>query len=334
MKKVLFFAFAVAALAGCAKEDVVFENKEAISFDNMFVDNATRSIDNTFSATNLPTSFKVYGTTQGNEDGAVAVPIFNGVEVAFADGNWAYEDEYTQYWINGNTYNFAAVVNGAIADDKTIAYTADGTTDLLYAKNNYGVYTKGTSEQTVAFTFSHLLSKVMFTFQNTMTSNTDDNKYTYTVENIKITNAYPAGSYDITKFDAKNGWTVSGTQSAVEFGNITDATNDADVVDAIHVGAVGVADDATSRYSRLLIPNAYTDLNITCTITTYLNGSLVDVENYSKTFAQTFEEGKAYNFVLSKGNPGEQILFTVTTVSEWGNGNTANTDGDNDAVIL
>lgn len=327
MKKILIFALAAAAMVSCSTDEVVDIKKESIGFDKLFVDNSTRAIDGSFSSTNMPKSFQVYGITKGDETNAPEVPIFNNVKVENTSEGWKYADQYTQYWIDGNTYNFAAVVNGAISTDKKIAYTADGTTDLLYAKNNYGKYTKGsTSATTVPFTFKHLLSKVQFTVKNNMASQIKGNVYTYKVTDVKINKAYLAGSYDITKFGTNvAGWTVSGDPGVVEFGNVSNATNTADAADAVAIGTwkesaeapeEGIA-SATSRYSRLLIPATYSALNITCTITTYLNGSAVDVEKYDKNIAITLAEGNAYNFIIEKGAPGEPILFSVDKLTDW-----------------
>ena len=57
-------------------------------------------------------------------------------------------------------------------------------------------------------------------------------------------------------------------------------------------------------------------MNIQCTITTYLNGGQVDVENYNKDIAINLEEGKAYNFVITL-KLDEPIKFTATTMTDW-----------------
>ena len=312
MKKTLFAFLAMAALAACAKEEVVTVNHEAIAFDNAFVDNSTKTTDNSFSATNLPESFVVYGTTQhvGND----AVSIFNAVEVAKNDGEYKYADENTQYWIEGNAYKFAALVN---ADPNkvtnvdllpsslvyTAAYLADGTVadtpDLMYAT---AIATGlAASNPDVAFTFNHLLANIKFTLKNTMTYNPAANLYEYAMTDIQINNAYTSGTCTL----ATKLWSNQATaDKVVKFGNVA------------YVGDAGTL-SASSDYARLLIPAQYTDLNITFTLTTTLNDKVVNVENITLTPAVTLEAGKAYNFVVEKGNPGEKIEFTVTTVSDW-----------------
>lgn len=314
MKKTIFTVLAVAALVACAKEEVVTVNQEAIAFENAFVDNATKTTDNSFSAAKLPTEFIVYGTTQ--HLGQDAVSIFNGVQVA-KDGNvYKYSTNNTQYWIDGNEYNFAALVNAAKADvtcsdlmPVSVAYTAvyDATTgdtpDLMYSTP---VTREGeaTGNETVKFTFNHLLANVKFTIENTMTNNPELNLYEYTVTDIKINNAYTTGTCAL----ATKSWSdQEDNNKVVKFGN---------------VAAVGAATkkSAASDYARLVIPGTYTDLNITFTLTTTLNSNVVNIENLTITPDVTFEAGKSYNLLISKNNPGEVIEFSVQTVTGWVNG--------------
>ena len=354
MKKILFLGLAAAALASCSQDEALeVVAPEAIGFSNAFVNNATRAIDGTLNSGNL-SSFQVYGSVQGTGTGEGSVNIFSGVEVkkkgdsetlasnAVVYNNlWWYDGAYTQYWITGNNYQFAAIVNGTAAsftkDSKgkdnmptTISYNASEQKDLLFAKYDITGY-NGSNNGVVEFTFDHLLSKVQFTFVNEMTSNTADIMYTYRVSNVKITNAYMNGTYDITKYNVtgQNPWAVTTTgdnaRAAVEFGNIS-ATDDSSA-DAIQVGAIASLASSTSHFQKLLIPNTYTDMQITCKIETLLNDVVIDTEE-THTIAPTsitLEAGHAYNFVISKGNPGEVIKFTVTEVHQW-NPDTGGTD--------
>lgn len=340
MKKTLFIIAALATLAACSKTEVVdMAPKTAISFGESFVDNATRSIDATLNTSTLD-AFKVYGSVTWKEnpsDQGNTVNLYSGVEVkkgtpetgAVSSGDWWYKGDYTQYWIEGNAYKFAAIVNGTAAIfDKdannvdnmplTISYNAADQKDLLYAEHSVDNYAANTGLDVVKFTFNHLLSKVQFTFKNTMTSNTATNMYTYRVSDIKITNAYMNGTYTI---DGST-WAVTTTgtnpRGEVAFGNITNADDSSDSSDAIQVGAVSDGASATSHYSRLLIPNAYTDLKITYTLETLLNNKVIDKDACAANPASiTLEAGHAYNFVLSKGNPGEPIKFELKEISDW-----------------
>ena len=316
MKKVLISLFAVAAMVSCANDELVELNQEAISFENAFVDNATRTIDPSITTGTIST-FKVYGNTQGDGTGEQIVKIFENVPVNKDGANWAYDAGYNQYWIAGNTYNFAALVNAercfldASFLPKTVGFTVtDGATDLLYARTETPIVGLASGNQKVAFTFNHLLSKVQFTFKNTMITNANGNIYTYRISNISINGAHKTGKCTLATPEWKD---YNGTVD-LAFGNIT---NDDVNGTAVKVGVVGAADSATSQYALLLIPAAYDDLNITCIIETLYNGSVVDTQAYNQDVDVTLAPGNAYNFVISKGAPGEQIQFTVTEVNEW-----------------
>lgn len=318
MKKILFTILCAGAVMSCAKEEVITANQEAITFENAFVNNATKAIDGfTVTKDNLAT-FNVWGTTQMPETGSAIVPIFAEVAVSGSGSAWSYDAGYTQYWIPGNTYVFAAAKNydGFTIKNgvpSTFTVDAENQKDLLYATKSQVGQPTG-SNTAVAFDFEHLLSKVYFTVQNTITTNVTGNVYAYRVTDIKITNAYQDGTYYVVAdgTNAAKSWAVS-TPDAVEFSKMTAGVDEAPIV----VGKVSAADEATSYYARLVIPAAYTALNVTCKVETLLNGAVVDVQDYNKTVAHTFVKGNSYNFVLSKGLPGEKIEFTVNTVKDW-----------------
>lgn len=337
MKKLSLILLSIAGLAACNKTEIITVDKgEAIAFADAFVDNATRSIDNTLNTSNLE-SFQVYGSVTWKEDptdpssNANIVNLYSNVTVSkgtpttgtYVQSNqWWYDGAYTQYWIEGNAYDFAAIVNGtavSFTEDTrrennmplTISYNAAGQKDLLYAEY---ACVAGATNNAVAFTFNHLLAKAQFTFVNEITTNTDDNKYTYKVTDIKITNAYMAGTYTIDG----GTWDVADPRDEVKFGNITDGSS----TNAIQVGAVGAAASATSHNSMLLIPHKYENtakMTISYTIETLLNNVVIDRDENLTITPDVVElvAGHAYNFVFKKGNPGDPIKFQLNEVNEW-----------------
>ena len=330
MKKIILATLAAASLVACAKEEIVAStNGEAIVFDNAFVDNTTKAIDPSITTTNGKLEgFQVYGTTTGNHDGAAPVNIFNGVNVGWdlSEGvgseGWKYANQYTQYWINGNYYKFAAIVNAEVSEfDGVVSqmptklfYVAENDKDLLYAENDYGTYTTG-GETTVKFTFNHLLSKVKFVVKNNITTNTNTRLYQYTIDNIVLEKAYAKGTYDI----AQQKWTGA-DEKTYAFGNVSNATDATDDTEAVKIGAVAAADSATSHYEHLLVPGTIS-ANITATISTWLNGHKIHEEPYSKENVElSFEKGHAYNLVIALAEPGEVIEFSVEKVNGWENG--------------
>lgn len=338
MKKILVLALAAAAMVGCSNDEVIGLNREVIGFDNAFVDNTTRLTDPSVTTANITSeTLNVWGTTQGDEAGEGLVQIFNGVSVTY-DTEWKYNAAYNQYWIAGNTYNFAALVNADPEKVQTatalsggeetymplyLEFTADGTTDLLYARSAANIVGKASDNPKVAFTFDHLLSKVHFSFKNTMTTNTSGNLYQYLVKDIVITSQYDTATYNFST-GKWGGYSIStGTTKVYDFGNIK---NDGEANEASLVGAVGAADVAPSENALLLLPATYNgQLTLTCTIETYLNGNKVNSESYSSLLNTTIVKGLAYNFVLSKDVPGDKIEFTVNPVNGW---NTTHGDTD------
>lgn len=335
MKKILFAILCAGAVMSCAKEEVVTAEQEAITFENAFVDNATKALDDyTVTKSNL-TTFNVWGTTQmPSAEGEAAkpiVPIFNEVAVSLDGTVWTYGAAFTQYWIPGNAYVFAAaknyesvgLVNGVPA---TIVYDATTQKDLIYDEDDTRTGNVVGSNPAVEFTFEHLLSKAYFTVKNEMS--TANPLYSYKVSNIAINNAVKKATYTV----ATEKWaTVTASYTAdapLAFGNVNGVAT-ATTSEAVKILA-NTADN-TSHYSRLLIPTEYTDankLNITCTIETLYGDSVIDVENYSRDIVFTFVKGHAYNFILTLKNPGDEIKFTVADVNEWipDSGNLPNMD--------
>ena len=121
----------MATLASCFQSE--FAVDQAIDF-NTYVGSTTKAIDPSINNGNITNySFDVWGTTQ--QTGGPLVPIFVKEEVSYSAGEWNYDENNTKYWIAGNKYNFAAVVNGDVKTlanglPQTIDYTADGVTDL------------------------------------------------------------------------------------------------------------------------------------------------------------------------------------------------------------
>ena len=297
MKKLLLVALAAVGLASCVQTEElsVANNNEAIAFDT-FVENATKTL---YDNTNL-TYFNVYGTITADND-KVITNIFPGVEVSNATGVWAYDSQYTQYWIPGFTYKFAAVVGEK--DDKavvgldtngmpaTISTDMENQEDILYAKVEKHF---GTGEQAakVGFNFAHLLSKTKFTVKNTIS---EGQNFVYNIESVKITNADATAVYNV----------ASGVWSA-------DGAYEADYV----VAAALAQNGETSSKDVLLVPGTK-ELAIAIKYNlTYNGATLISSNTKTLTAVLTLEKGKAYNFVVEFGNPGEEIEFEAT-VNDW-----------------
>ena len=324
MKKILFTILCAGAVMSCAKEEVITAEQEAITFENAFVDNATKALDGYTVTTGNLTTFNVWGTTQmPSADGEAAkpiVPIFDEVAVSLNGTAWTYGATFTQYWIPGNAYVFAAaknyesvgLVDGVPA---TIVYDATTQKDLIYDEDDTRTGNVADSNPAVEFTFEHLLSKAYFTVKNEMS--TANPLYSYKVSNIAINNAVKKATYTVATEKWADVTASYTTTEPLDFGNVNG------VATATTEAAVKILANTannTSHYSRLLIPAEYKDankLNITCTIETLYGDAAIDVENYSRDIVYTFEKGHAYNFIFTLKNPGDEIKFDVTAVKGW-----------------
>ena len=314
MKKYLYIAIAAATLASCSQDEVMeVAQKEAISFGEAFVGNATRSAatDPSYTASTLKT-IKVWGAVTGTQ-GAVEVFADNTVTGTVGEEEvWNCTDR-TQYWIPNAKYNFAAVVDGTVTDlgtdllPATISYTASTQKDLLYSKS--AEYTgKTTGNDLVKFDFAHLLSKVKFTAVNSTT----DTKYTFDITGLTITNSATSGTVAVP---AKT-WTVAtgdGSDTPTVFGAIEGVTYQTTPAE----GQTATVYECETE--KFLIPEDFTTtkLNITFNLVWKYNGKEVATEsNLGGSVAVNLQPGNAYNFVISKGL-NTPIQFTVETLPTW-----------------
>jgi len=264
MKKNLFLGIAVVAmLASCSKDETVdMPKSKAIGFSNTFVNNATRSVvDPSYTTADLG-SFAVYGFTQNGQ-------IFDGDVVESQDNGVTWDYNPKKYWIEGNQYAFGAIapannanirVSGAqmlgssVADYKvgmSVAFTnTDGDIDLLYAAPNAvdadDVFIANPDK--VKMTFSHQLSKVKFSFVNSIGAD-----YKITVEDVKIIDAKKTGTLTIAEKNSANSWGNSGTGStALEFGDVVAA--DAEKGTGATAQPIEFTKEGETYNERLMIP--------------------------------------------------------------------------------
>lgn len=322
MKRTFLITLTIATLASCSNEEIVnTPNKEAITFADVFVDKATRAIDGSYTTASLK-QFQAYGTITNDASQGTA-NIFDG-EVVTKGGTgtgaiWTYDATNTQYWIPGNTYRFSAVVDGNIKGVTTVnqgAYgmpsaitllDASAQTDILYAENGPIQSKVGDGAKTVTFIFSHLMAKAKFTVKNTITTN---NGYSYKVSDITINGTERNAVYTIG-----TGWQAAETTATYDlsFGDaVTEGTTE-----EIDATSIAHGSKAESNYERLLIPGEKA-LTVSFNYQLLKDDAVIDTQSKQlNTATITLEAGKAYNFVISLGNPGEPITFDVKEVKGW-----------------
>ena len=300
-------------------------SQQAIAFADAFVENSTRAIDNSYTNSNL-TEFEVYGTITNKSNQTANIFKQEKVQKGVSEGTgdvWKYNAANTQYWIAGNTYNFKAIADGNVSgvtevvtdryDMPTAIKLLDASQqkDILYAEDLDVKYTSG--EKTVDFTFEHLMAKAKFTVKNAITTNSG---YSYKVKDVKITDAKAFATYTIEN----KSWASAGGSYPLQFGHIVAEGLGALGSPTATANAVDIAYNKSysSNYERLLIPNVTEDFEVSFTCELYKSGVLIETK--TRTFAAnslSILPGNAYNFVISLGNPGEPIKFTVLDVDEW-----------------
>lgn len=356
MKKTLLLVAAAVALVACSNEETVHQSApEAIGFDNAFVENSTRSVnDPSFSSAQggkMFSDFAVFGFVEG-------ATLFDGTRVAKEDlatdqtkTGWEYAG--TVYWIAGAKYNFNAVApltgggwtkTAATKDATTLSFTNNGTTDLLYA---YAAEEgKVSGNAAVAFTFRHTLSKVKFSFTNGYNAT----NATIRVKNIQITDALASGKVVLSNTTV---WSEQSGDLILNFGNaaLTAADNAATATE--DKGLVLAYNDTIESYNELfMIPGAsdtdatvvnadktttnYTDVyTVKFTVELLVGGT--EVKEYTHTVYTTFAPvaGNSYDIAatitaenIDPEHAQEPIEFTVTTINDWANGNTQDSDDD------
>ena len=308
----MFLAGAM-SLGSCSSDETL-ESMEpkAITFGSVSMENHSRAADDpSYGDNKLINGFQVWGTVKGNTKNTVN--IFNGATIergsAAYGAAWTQTSGSAQYWIPTADYTFMAVANAkSVTTDAGIPTAiefelTDGSKDLILS-NTVNVKTDASAEPTtgvnnnkcVPFEFTHLLSKVHFTFDGAAD-----------IHDIQITGHYGSGTYNISG-SSTPGWEldeddiVDDDDSALSFGGIDTDNN-----------------GTTSELARLIIPGeqewtiqlfnssgVQIGSDITLNYATTHKGS-------TSTDGFTFEPNKQYNINISIG---EEMALSVS-VQGW-----------------
>ena len=317
MKKILASALAAMSLVACLQEEVVtVPQTDAITFEGAYVNVATRAAVDPSTTTASIAGFDVWAFM--NEwDGTV----LTDEDITRTSSGWTYAN--TQYWTPKNQYYFAALapMNSANVTETLatsnetaklglgeIAFTnVDGSEDLLYAATTVTApdydQLKLNNMPPVKFEFSHLLSKVKFTFTNGFKT---DNAYVE-IEDIKMT-APKSGTIDlaVANWWDNDDWALGTEEFELEFGNVAKL-------------AMGTDDECAQE--RLTIPaEADHVYDITFTVKLYMGNQLaLETVKTSTVTGVAFEMGKAYN-LTAEINPDNLELPSIefdVIVKEW-----------------
>lgn len=323
MKKIFLIGLTAAAmLASCSNDETVeMAQQKAIGFSNAFVNNGTRSVVDPSFTTSTLKDFAVYGFTQKGQ-------IFNGEKVSKGGTAWSYDN--VQYWVPGNTYTFGAIAPYSVAGNVSNVTLPTGATkvgmevaftntdadqvDLLHAEPTQITGVTATYTTPVSMTFNHQLSKVKFSFQNSVGEG-----YNVKVSNVKITDAFKEGT--LTVAAAGNTWGGQTNKNLeLNFGNV--------VADASTTEASVIAYAATleSYNEKLMIPMGSSAIyTVTFTAELFKDNVSLGIYNHRVEIKNVeFKLGYCYNFKASLTHknitgPDElnPIEFTVASVKNW-----------------
>ena len=316
MKKILLAVLSAGALIGCAREDVTTTPQVAITFADAFVDvqeSHTKMTDPSITTGSID-AFKVWGFMD-----AKGGLMFDGELVSKVGNEWTYDNQ--QFWTPNHTYFF-----GALAPVKNCNWTLDyqnandyglgvisftnleGTEDLLYASTSVKTpdIDKLLAEgmDTVKLTFSHLLSKLKFTFINGFTTPN------VTMKVSEITMKVPkAATIDLAVENWWDGddWKFNGTETAT--------------LDFSDVPVLGITQSSTTANERLTIPaDKNASYEICFKVNLYVGDQpAMEVIKTATLTGVAFNMGRSYNIKaeINPDNLGLRPIEFEVEVKEW-----------------
>lgn len=161
----------VLALGSCTKTETVnVSDANYIGFDNAFVGNPTKAIDEV--TTDNIDHFMVYGGYDANQN------LFNAVEVfKNSNGEWTYSP--LQQWKDNQTYKFAAYypqtltvtpvfdyATGSLTFTDVVVNNTVNQVDFIYDESGEILSETNSPRDKVPFTFEHKFSMVQFTIKS------------------------------------------------------------------------------------------------------------------------------------------------------------------------
>ena len=343
MKMTLLAILATVAMVACSNDEIVREAApEAIGFDNAFVNNSTRSVNDPSLTVATLENFAVYGFVEN-------ASLFDNVQVSgdALNGVWTYTNK--QYWITGAKYNFAAIApykngqdgvfsvvkNGENYVGTTVLpfsnagteVSLNGTNDVLYAQNaQYQALATGQNGK-VAFTFRHILSKVKFSFKNGYNASAA----TICVREINITDAYATATATLGVSSTK--WDSHADAIVINFGDATDP-------EATYDNANAYNTVYESNNERFLIPSGSRDYNVSFVVDLFVSDQLIATYNHTATVTFAPQAGLSYDINatidatnIDPANEQEEIKFTVATITDWDTDYNDTAEGDNNIAM-
>lgn len=307
------------AVAGCTSsnviDDALLSEVNRIGFETNVSKNSRAMTNSSF------TRFYVYASytlpTQ-----AQPVNVFTG-DVVTKDGeNWTYSGD--RYWVPDATYDFyayscenqqmnpnvtgQAAFSGKVLQLNDFTISGEHQHDLLFASSTGQKRASDGSSTPVALKFSHLLTRVIFTFKSTYPSG-----YTVLVSNPRLVNFRDRGDFNGSEWE-----------------NVERSANDLEL--AIKLGAkeVDITSDNATTSPIYMIPFAYKSADVTLEFDVHVQKDGKDVlgRTISATWRPAWAQGHSLNNVITITG-GHTGLDPIRFTAEIGKDDGADEDGWN-----
>ena len=308
LTKQLIYTAAIALIAVACSTSVT-ENIDSATQNGDraigFATPAVRSVIDDADDTDF-TAFDVWGWYAPTGETGNPAQLFGtdegGEVVSRAGGPWSYEGQ--RYWQEGQTYHFYALYpskleNANYDNDGTLTITDYDTkdqlkTDDLMAASSSRVY-DGTDNSAVAFSFSHLLSRVTISIKTVGVK--------VTAADAKLYGLHTTGSYSGSSDSGT--WTVADTASDNAAPSFTN--NETVIVEA--------NDNASLWEDLLLIPQNVGKLTLTLSLQREGEDSPTSYTLKLDSSIAQWQPGQHYNYVLTVSV--DAITFTTMEVPDW-----------------
>jgi len=311
----IFIVLALAAVSCTGSSDTApGEISTAMKF--AAEENSSRALVNSEEALRVQ-PFAVWADYMSSGSANEPAKLFDAEAVSYSDGAWGYAN--TQYWFPGMSYSFTAVhpaSAGAAASYATATHTltlgsfdARKGIDLLAATFTHNC-SAATTNPVVAFSFSHLLSRLEFVAEVDASLGMTIIIKSATLGGVPATGVWRSSGYDAGNMNY-------GVWTADAAGDKMSSTAGPFSINAGGVDTVFGGDNAL-----LVIPQEV-PLDATFEIEYYegtdastVRKYMVDLSVVSATLAKGWQAGQTYRYRLVIG-AADYIIFDMPSVSQW-----------------
>ena len=342
MKKILYLATAILALAACSKSEILNPSNAPISFSPNAL--ATKALilpdGNAGQETAFPSTetFKVFAFADLGNGTNYGTPLMNNVEISNQNGDWK-ATTGTYIWPNTGSVDFYAYHPGTLTADfdslsspKGLSFTGISLGTAVGSQIDPLVATTlsqdASTKPTVGLVFKHITSQIAVTAFDATTTQSLQGKIS--IKSVVFKNMKTSGDYREGTTVGKGEWTNINTNA-----NFTSFSGD-EVLETtesyLSAGSFAAAIDNSAAF--VVVPEDITSdtatgqaIDVTYSIAAYtINdynypatpNQTVTIPLYNKVSANKFQNGKRYVFHIgiSLDGANNEIMFSPV-VDGW-----------------